>query len=341
MSQSDWTAALNAVNQSIQQFAGAFATGASTTKAIREARRQQEILMHRTNDVNRANWDVQNAYNSDMMQVSRRKAAGLNPVTVDGMSNAGTMAAATAPPGMAAPGVNWSQAVEGVLDATRVRSEVNLADSQADKNRAEADALRGNTDPSRTEMSLKDSVRSLNRATESLTSARGIGERLRNNITEIDKALRGLDLERATSAFTVRTPGGNETSTPYYLADVLVKAAEVEMALEHSETSRYQRYSAQSRSRIDRMEADTWMQSFRSTMNAIASQIRERNGSAEYREFENSLNRRLADLIQRSRSNKLYYESERDKSLYWRERKGTAELGRTIQSISPFGSTVK
>ena len=73
-------------------------------------------------------------------------------------------------------------------------------------------------------------------------------------------------------------------------------------------------------------------------MQSIASTIRKNASSSVAQEFENAVNRRLQALILKSRSHGLQYEAEKSGNLYWREKKGSADLGRIIQSLSPFGS---
>ena len=117
------------------------------------------------------------------------------------------------------------------------------------------------------------------------------------------------------------------TKMPYYLADTLFKGAEVSSAF------------ANSRKNI--MEADNWIESFRASMDSIATTIRKNTSSSVAQEFENTLNRRLQFLIEKSRAHGLYYEAEKSGNMYWREKKGSADLGRIIQSLSPFSSAIR
>jgi len=76
-------AAASAAAGGIQAATGAQASALSY-------RRQRELLKYQT-ELNRENWRMQNAYNTDVAQVARRRAAGLNAVTIDGTSNAGNV----------------------------------------------------------------------------------------------------------------------------------------------------------------------------------------------------------------------------------------------------------
>ncbi|WP_295937580.1 hypothetical protein [uncultured Alistipes sp.] len=323
----------------IASVAGASINADASRKRQREAYKQQSKLMKEQNAINVKNWHTQNAYNSDQAQVSRRKAAGLNPVTIDGMSNAGTMAGATAPSVPLGQTADFGAVAQQTLQGMQLDMQRNLSDSQADLNRAEADSLRGDTDPAKTEMDYKRSMTALNEATKNWTDSRTLSESLKRDILSIDKGLRQLDFQAMTSSFTFRTPGGKMVSAPRYMADVLIKAAEVEMSMEASETSRYTKHSARSRARVDSMQANTWMDAFEANMRNIGSQIRDRLGSAEAREFENSMNRSLEDIIRSSRNSELYHKSRYHSNMYHNEKSFRSELGRILKDLSPFSST--
>lgn len=316
-------AAASAAAGGIQAAAGAQATKLSY-------KRQRELLKYQT-DLNRENWQMQNEYNTDTAQVNRRRAAGLNPVTIDGSSNAGTISSAT-PGSVATPQIpDFQQVVGNTLGAAVIRSDIALRDSQAELNRANAADVLGETPTSQARMSLEQSSADLNRVTSQLTQVRSLSEYQRYQVTsvdyqirKIDKAMRDLDFQKFTSSIQIDVGNGKSTNMPYYLADTLLKGAEVSATF--------------ARSRKDIYEADNWMESFRASMQSIASTIRKNASSSVAQEFENAINRRLQALILKSRSHGLYYDAEKSGNLYWREKKGSADLGRIIQSISPFGS---
>lgn len=319
-------AAASAAAGGIQAAAGAQASSLSY-------RRQRELLAYQT-ALNRENWRMQNAYNTDVAQVARRRAAGLNAVTIDGSSNAGTMSSATPGSVNMQPIPDFQSVVGQALGAAQLNSTMNLQNSQADLNDAQAANLRGETSPAKATMALQESVTRLNDVTRQLTAVRSLSEyqkykvsKVDYDIRKIDKVFRELDLQKFTTSIQIDLGNGRSTNMPYFLADTLVKGAEVA--------------SAFARSRKDVMEADNWIESFRSSMDSIASTIRKNTASSVAQEFENMLNRRLQFLIEKSRANGFYYEAERAGNLYWREKKGSADLGRIIQSLSPFSSAAK
>lgn len=313
--------------------AGGIQAAAGAQASALSYKRQRELLAYQT-ELNRENWRMQNAYNTDVAQVARRRAAGLNAVTIDGASNAGTMSAASPGSVNMQPIPDFQSIVGQTLNAAQIHSAMNLQDSQAELNRTEAANLRGDTRPSKVSMALQESTTRLNNVTRQLTAVRSLSEYQKYKVTtidydirKIDKALRELDYQKFTSSIQIDLGNGRSVNMPYYLADTLFKGAEVASAF------------ANSRKNI--MEADNWIESFRASMASIASTIRKNTASTVAQEFENALNRRLQALIEKSRAHGLYYDAERSGNMYWREKKGSADLGRIIQSLSPFSSAVK
>lgn len=296
-------------------------------------KRQRELLAYQT-ELNRENWRMQNAYNTDVAQVGRRRAAGLNAVTIDGASNAGTISGAT-PGSVNMQSIPDFQSIVGqALNAAQAQSAMNLQDSAADLNHAQAASLRGDTSPARATMALQESTARLNDVTRQLTAVRSLSEYQRYKVSKvdydirkIDKVFRELDLQKVTASIQIDLGNGRSTNMPYFLADTLFKGAEVASSI--------------ARSRKDIMEADNWIESFRASMDSIASTIRKNTASSVAQEFENTLNRRLKSLIEKSRAHGLYYEAEKAGNLYWREKNGSADLGRIVQSLSPFSSAVR
>lgn len=319
-------AAASAAAGGIQAAAGAQASSLSY-------KRQRELLAYQT-ELNRENWRMQNAYNTDVAQVARRRAAGLNAVTIDGGSNAGTMSGATPGAVNMQPIPDFQSIVGQALGAAQTRSTINLQDSNAELNYAQAASLRGDTPTSQATMALQQSTARLNDVTRQLTSVRSLSEYQKYKVTavdyeirKIDKVLRDLDYQKFTASVQIDLGHGRSTNMPYYLADTLFKGAEVASSF------------ANSRKSI--MEADNWIESFRASMDSIASTIRKNVASSVAQEFENMLNRRLKSLIEKSRAHGLYYEAEKAGNMYWREKKGSAELGRIVQSLSPFFFAIK
>lgn len=313
--------------------AGGIHAAAGAQASSLSYKRQRELLAYQT-ELNRENWRMQNAYNTDVAQVGRRRAAGLNAVTIDGASNAGTISGATPGSVNMQPIPDFQSIVGQALGAAQMRSTMNLQDSAAELNYAQAANLRGDTPTSQATMALQQSTARLNDVTRQLTSVRSLSEYQKYQIStvdyeirKIDKVFRELDYQKFTTSIQIDLGHGRSTNMPYFLADTLFKGAEVASSL--------------ARSRKDIMEADNWIESFRASMDSIASTIRKNTASSVAQEFENMLNRRLESLIEKSRAHGLYYEAEKAGNMYWREKRGSADLGRIIQSLSPFSSAVK
>lgn len=334
---------LNALNQGIQSIGGALATGAQSKKAIETAGKVQQKLWKVQNKMNIENWQMQNEYNSDVSQVARRRAAGLNPVTVDGTSNAGTIAGPTA----SSPGVpvvpDYMRISDQMLASRQLDMQNKLLDSQANVNNAQADSLRGETSPSQADVDLKKSSAALNRATQNLTDSRVVGQRISNQLSDIDRRIRAIDerfaqqnLEVSESRINVETPSGKSFNMPYYLADTIIKGAQVGIEMENRLSSRYNRQSARARAGIAQNEFVNWLESFRNSMEAVRSQIRKNNSSARADEIENDINESVIEAIRNSRFHRNAYEANLYKHMHGEERLGLGSLGRIVGYISPF-----
>jgi len=81
-------------------------------------------------------WEMQNAYNTPKMQMSRLKDAGLNPNLIYGNSantgNAGAVAASKPAP------YNFQDPTPTALNALAIKSQIDLNNSQAYKNNTDA-----------------------------------------------------------------------------------------------------------------------------------------------------------------------------------------------------------
>ncbi|UCS96104.1 MAG: DNA pilot protein [Microviridae sp.] len=333
----DFAPALNALNSGIANFASA----AQTEKQLRKAYQYQKDFYYRQVEQNRQDWLRQNDYNSDVSRANRARAAGLNPVSSDGLSNASTINAASASPQNMGPIPDFQAPINASLQTMATRANIDLAQSQAELNYSKASSERGETPVSLSTMSVNDSVVALNRATQNLTRIKGIGESTLNRIKGVDedirvldRNLRQLDYQRESSSFSVETPSGARVDLPTYLADVILKGAEIESAWYARDSNKYN-------SRKLRVEADNWEDQFRLSLESIRADIRAKSASTEFQEFTNKLNRRLENLIYQRMTNENFYESRRYGNLYWEEKKGVSPLGRIIHSISPFSSVVK
>ena len=107
--------------------------GSSLISNVGSKRRQQQA-----DKQNVKFWEMQNAYNTPKMQMSRLKDAGLNPNLIYGNSantgNAGAVAASKPAP------YNFQDPTPTALNALAIKSQIDLNNSQAYKNNTDANA---------------------------------------------------------------------------------------------------------------------------------------------------------------------------------------------------------
>ncbi|UCS96065.1 MAG: DNA pilot protein [Microviridae sp.] len=322
---------------------GSVASGIGARRENRLAYQRSIDLMNRQNQMNIDNWQMENRYNSDISQVLRRRAAGLNPVTIDGTSNAGQMSGVLPASQQGAPVPDFSAAVQSALQSRQLELQEKLIDSQVNKNNADADASRGNTNPARADMALKRSASALNDATRSLLAKQGLSETTRNEILKLDKSLRELDLKRLNSEFTVKGPNGKVISGPLYMADAIKTGVDIALQFENLSGARVgnalkgEEYKiARHRYRITKAEADSYIDVLKANLANVWSSVRKNSSSAEAQEFENSVNKYLKDYIREQRRMSYDYQINRDHNQRAFERNGIANVGRFINAISPL-----
>jgi hypothetical protein len=111
--------------------AGVLGIGSNLVSNAGAKRRQQQA-----DKQNIKFWEMQNAYNTPKMQMSRLKDAGLNPNLIYGNSantgNAGAVAASKPAP------YNFQDPTPTMLNALAVKSQIDLNESQAYKNNTDA-----------------------------------------------------------------------------------------------------------------------------------------------------------------------------------------------------------
>ncbi|UCS96097.1 MAG: DNA pilot protein [Microviridae sp.] len=336
---------MSAIDAGIAALAGATLTAAGNHRENRLAYERSRILMNEQNQMNIDNWRMENAYNSDVAQVARRRAAGLNPVTIDGGSNAGQIAGTTPTAQQGAQVPDFSAAVSSALQARQIELQQGLVQSQINKNNADADSVRGNTAPARTDMQLKQSVSALNDATRGLLAKQGLSETTRNDILKLEKSLKELDLKRLNSNFTVKAPNGKVISGPLYMADAIRTGAELALQFENISSVRLNSKLMEQRinltrhqSRITKAEADTYFQSLKATLANVWSQVRKNSSSTDAQNFENSVNKELKDFIISHRRSMYTNQTARNRGEEAWENAGGAAFARFISSISPFTS---
>nr|UCS96054.1 MAG: DNA pilot protein [Microviridae sp.] len=322
---------------------GSVASGIGARRENRLAYQRSIDLMNRQNQLNLQNWQMENRYNSDTSQVLRRRAAGLNPVTIDGTSNAGQMSGVSPTSQQGAPVPDFSSSVQSALQSRQLELQEKLIDSQANKNNADADAARGNTDPARVDMAMKRSASALNDATRSLLAKQGLSETTRNEILKLDKSMRQLDLKRLNSEFTVKAPNGKVISGPLYMADAIKTGVDIALQFESLSGARLgnaikgQEYkTARQRYRITKAEADSYFDVLKANLANIWSSVRKNSSSSEAQDFENSVNKYLEEYIREHRRASYDYQINRDRNQRGFERNGVSNLGRLIGAISPL-----
>ena len=89
-------------------------------------------------------WQMQNAYNTPAEQMARLKKAGLNPALIYGSGATNTGVAGSIAPSKPAP-YNIKNPVPDILQSAMLKSQIELQNSQAGKNRAEEQRILGIT----------------------------------------------------------------------------------------------------------------------------------------------------------------------------------------------------
>lgn len=114
----------------------------------------QKDLINHTADINLAQWNRENAYNSPTQQMARFKAAGLNPDLIYGQSNEASGGSLVSDPGQASnPAAAYGSILNGNLNAEKISAEIDLLraqenelNSRAGLHKAETDLTYGNLD---------------------------------------------------------------------------------------------------------------------------------------------------------------------------------------------------
>lgn len=345
---------------------GAFSLGGAAMDAEYQRRlaqqqfEYQQKLAEQQNDYNvenyRMQWSDQKAWNNEASQVARRRAAGLNPNAGDVANSTGASASVGAASQGSAPSFHptkFAEALSGVMDRAVERRSV---ESQAMLNEAKAKEILGETPNSKSQRGLIDSqknltdqkaiteksVQALNEATTTLRQSQDLTEQMRRNLTEIEAGFRNmqwklasLDYERQLSTVKIKQ-GDREVSLPYFLADSYLKGYEIMKNMNDAKTSYYQSKSARARAGIDFMEFNTWNERYRTMINDMVSQIRQRNSSSAAQEFINKLNDEMRDAIKDTYYSRYRSEYKRNWRDYYRIENGTDEALWLWQSIVPF-----
>ena len=165
-SSTDWAAAaMNAFGE----VASAAISNGEGRRSQKRARRYNEELMRIQDELNDQNaldaynrsleaWNLQNEYNSPLSQRERLEQAGLNAALLYG-SNAGASvgtAGGLSPVTSSTVGVGSVSPLQPVVygNIGKTIAEIDLLKSQANRNDAEAEDLRGETQPAKARMSV-------------------------------------------------------------------------------------------------------------------------------------------------------------------------------------------
>lgn len=106
-------------------------------------RQANEVLAEKQFQQNKEMWDLQNQYNSPLMQTNRLKNAGLSPALAYGgngqlVGNADSTPQLDYAGAMATPAFDYNSAIQQGLSARQLVSQIGLNDSSSTKNRVEA-----------------------------------------------------------------------------------------------------------------------------------------------------------------------------------------------------------
>ena len=137
--------------------AAAIAAGASLGSSLISnagAKRRQNLA----NKQNVEFWNMQNAYNTPKQQMARLKDAGLNPNLIYGSGSANTGVAGSIAPSKAAP-YNIQNPIP--LQAALLQSQIDLNNSNANKNNVQADSVGGLLPGRKEELRFKNELASV------------------------------------------------------------------------------------------------------------------------------------------------------------------------------------
>lgn len=113
-------------------------------------------------------WDMQNKYNTPKNQMSRLKDAGLNPNLIYGSGSANTGVAGSIAPSKAAP-YNIQNPIP--LQAALLQSQINLNNSNANKNNVQADSVGGLLPGRKEELNFKNKLAGVKLQIQNQTSS--------------------------------------------------------------------------------------------------------------------------------------------------------------------------
>lgn len=132
---------------------GLFSLG-SDLLSNKGAKRRQNLA----NKQNIEFWNMQNAYNTPKAQMGRLKDAGLNPNLIYGSGSANTGVAGSIAPSKASP-YNIQNPIP--LQASLLQSQINLNNSNANKNNVQADSVGGLLPGRKEELRFKNELASV------------------------------------------------------------------------------------------------------------------------------------------------------------------------------------
>lgn len=167
------------------------AVSAGNIFSQQSANRQNVQFQREQNALNRKwaleQWNRENRYNSPAAQMQRLKAAGLNPGLIYGDGAAGMPAAASHSPEQTAPQVRPVQ-----IDPLTF-ANIDLASSQAEKNRADAEEAKSRIPVHRQQIiNMQQEIdESLQRITESMQRVDESGKRIEG--IDLDNLIKSVD----------------------------------------------------------------------------------------------------------------------------------------------------
>jgi hypothetical protein len=147
-------------------------------------------------------WQMQNAYNTPAQQMARLKKAGLNPALLYGSGSANTGVAGAVAPSKPAP-YNIKNPIPDILQSAMLKSQIELQNSQAGKNRAEERRTLGMT-PYQINSAMSKADQARQRAIIETVNAYVVGAQKQDKINELAekvlilKAQKKLEQAKAT-----------------------------------------------------------------------------------------------------------------------------------------------
>lgn len=152
-------------------------------------------------------WKMQNAYNTPKQQMQRLQEAGLNPNLIYG-SNANTGVAGSIAPSKPAP-YNIQNPVPSIMQSALLQSQIDLQQSQAEKNRADADQTRELLGGKKTNLELRNEIQAIKNDIAGKTKVQQINIIKQSSLqADFNTKIKEIDKQFALEGFVKGNPIG-------------------------------------------------------------------------------------------------------------------------------------